>query len=268
MTNENVPGQLDGGRLFSNVGPAWVEVEFGEFPAISDRAKQLLSQEGVFDVAFKKSISVLENDDFVSFANSAAGGAILIGVDRVRRGNCRPRGALVGCPIGDRERLKILAKANQCVPPVRVAIFVENRAEKPFYRIEIPSGPHKPYCTSGGTYKSRGDGLNVVLYPAQLLTLFQEAKGGEFVRWFQPATAGVGSAVQEAKPRIAAGRGHWKQSVWDIERNIAALLEAPLEAASPGEDDGADSGALLEGATESDVRLSSQDLCGFLMRLP
>jgi hypothetical protein len=268
MTNENVMVQVDGGRSLSAGNPDWAEVEFGEFPTISDRAERLLSREGDFDVAFKNSISGLESDDLVSFANSATGGAILIGVTRTRHGNGGHWTALVGCTVGDRERLKILAKANQCVPPVPVSIFVENCAEKPFYRIEIPSGSHKPYCTSGGTYKIRGDGRNEMLYPAQLLALFLEAEGVELVRWFQKATTSASSAVQERNPRSTAKQRHCNQFVWDMRGGIADSLDAPSADGSFAESDAARTGDFPGGAPESFVRLSSQDLCGFLMRLP
>jgi hypothetical protein len=268
MTNEDTLVHVDGGKSFFVGSPDWVEVEFREFQAISDRANRLLSREGDFDVAFKKSISGLESDDFVSFANSKKGGAILIGVDPAKHGKGRRRASLVGCPVGDRERLKILAKSSQCVPPVTVSIFVENCGEKPFYRIEIPSGPHKPYCTLGGTYKTRGDGRNEVLYPAQLLALFLETEGQEFVRWFQQSTTSLGSAVQETKQRIATQRKHRDQSVWDTQSRITDSLEALSEAASHAEGNAEDAGAFAQRAGECDVRLSSQDLCGFLMRLP
>jgi predicted HTH transcriptional regulator len=147
MTNEKVSVRGDGGELFSIGNPECAEVEFAEFPIISDRANRLLSREGDLDVAFKKSISGLATDDLVSFANSKDGGAILIGVSRTGHRNGRERATLVGCPVGGKERLKILTKSNQCVPPVPVSIFVENCGAKPFYRIEISSGPHKPYCT-------------------------------------------------------------------------------------------------------------------------
>ena len=62
MTNENALVQVYGGRSFSAGNLDWMEVEFGEFQAISDRANRLLSREGDFDVAFKKSISGLESD--------------------------------------------------------------------------------------------------------------------------------------------------------------------------------------------------------------
>jgi len=259
--------QVDG-RSLSAGNPDWAEVEFGQFQTISDRANRLLSREEDFDVAFRNSIAGLGSDDLVSFANSATGGAILIGVTRTRRGNGGQKTALVGCTVGDRERLKILAKANQCVPPVPVSIFVESCAEKPFYRIEIASGSHKPYCTSGGTYKIRGDGRNEILYPAQLLALFLEAEGVELVPWFQPATTSVGSAVQETNQRGTARQGHCNQFVWDIQGSIADSLDASPADGSFAESDAARTGAFPGGAPESYVRLSSQDLCGFLMRLP
>ncbi|MGB7758856.1 MAG: ATP-binding protein [Bryobacteraceae bacterium] len=265
MTNENVLVQIDGGRSFSVAEPCWLEVEFGEFQAISDRANRLLSRQEDFDVAFRKSVSGLEAEDLVSFANSKNGGAILIGVNRTKHGNGRQRAALVGCAVGDRERLKILAKANQCVPPVPVSIFAENCAKEPFYRIEIASGPQKPYCTTGGTYKTRGAGRNEMLYPAQLLALFVETEGNEFLRWFQQSATSLGSAVQET---IAAEREPSDQSAWDSGSGIGQSLEALAQAASHAAGNMVDAGAIPEGAAECGVRLSSQDLCGFLMRLP
>jgi hypothetical protein len=228
MTNENVLVQAMGGRAFGNA-PDWVEIEYGEFQSISDRANRLLDQAEDFGVAFKKSLSGLESDDLVSFANSKRGGAVLVGVSRTKYGNGRQRAAVVGCAVGDRERMKILARSSQCVPPVPVSIFLENGAGTPFYRIEVPSGLHKPYCTSGGTYKIRGDGRNEMLYPAQLLALFLEAAGGRFPRWFEEGLSAAASRVG---------------------RNIS------------------DGASFPDNAGECGVRLSSQDLCGFLMRLP
>jgi len=228
MTNESVLVRAAGGRSIAGL-PDWVEIEYGEFQTISDRASQLLGQAEDFGVAFKRSLLGLDSDDLVSFANSQSGGAILVGVNRTKYGNGRPRAAVVGCAIGDRERMKILAKSNQCVPPVPVAIFVENGAEMPFYRIEVPSGLHKPYCTSGGTYKIRGDGRNEMLYPAQLLALFLEVAGAEVTGRFE----------REASVAVCRAGGT-----------------------------GPDGGLFADSAGECDVRLSSQDLCGFLMRLP
>jgi predicted HTH transcriptional regulator len=268
MTNEDALVRVNCGNPFSDANPGWVEVEFGAFPAISDRANQLFSRDGDCDVTFRKSISALESDDLVSFANSRKGGTILIGANLAKHGNGRQRVTLVGCPIGDRERLKILAKSNQCVPPVPVSIFAENCAVKPFYRVEIPSGPHKPYCTSGGTYKIRSDGRNEMLYPARLLALFLEVEGGEFVRWVQQTTTSSETDAQQGRQPIAAKRQHGNRSVWNMQNSISDSLAELAEAASDTEVSAEDAEASSGRAGDCNVRLSSQDLCGFLMRLP
>ncbi len=263
MTNEDVLVQVGAGKPF--LAGDSLEAEFREFQAISDRANRLLSRTEDFDVAFRKSILALECDDLVSFANSKEGGTILIGVSRIKHGSGGQRAEVTGCPVGDRERLKILTKSNQCVPPVPVSIFVENWGEKPFYRIEIPSGPHKPYCTSGGAYKIRGDGRNEMLYPSQLLALFLEIEGGELFQWSQQATTSLETAVQDTKRSITAERKHLNG---DMQRSIQDSLEAAAEAASNADGDAGAAAAFPEVAGDCHVRLSSQDLCGFLMRLP
>ena len=268
MTKPNALVPVGGGRLLTPGGSDWIEVEYREFQVISDRANRLLSREEGLDVVFKKSISGLATDDLVSFANSKAGGAILIGVNQTKHGNGRLSAALVGCPIGGRERLKILAKSNQCVPPVPVSIFAENCADKPFYRIEISSGLDKPYCTSGGTYKIRISGRNEVLYPPQLLTLFLETEGGEFVRWRQRVTSSLGSVTQETKQLITTERRYESQSAWDMESSMKESLRGLAGAVSGAVGNAEDADTFAERAGECDVLLSSQDLCGFLMRLP
>jgi hypothetical protein len=90
-----------------------------------------------------------------------------------------------------------------------------------------------------------------MLYPAEILALFREMEGGELSRRFQQATTSLGSAAQES---IASG--------------IRQSLEALAKATCNGEGNAADIVAITEGATECSVRLSSQDLCGFLMRMP
>ena len=211
------------------------DTEIREFKTISGRANRLLHREEDFDVDFKRSIAGLESDDLVSFANSRRGGAILIGVDESKDGNGRQTAVVVGCPVGDGEKLKILSKSNQCSPPVRLSVFVENSDEKPFYRIEIPSGPHKPYCTSGGTYKTRGDGRKETLHPPQLLSLFLETEGGEFLRRFQEATTNLETAVRETKERITAELKELSTSVLLIEGDIKESLDEIGSSASNAE---------------------------------
>jgi ATP-dependent DNA helicase RecG len=239
--NRKRPVRSDSQRLDS-------DTEIREFKIISGRANRLLHREEDFDVDFKRSISGLESDDLVSFANSRRGGAILIGVDESKDGNGRQTAVVVGCPIGDGEKLKILSKSNQCSPPVRLSVFVENSDEKPFYRIEIPSGPHKPYCTSGGTYKTRGDGRKETLHPPQLLSLFLETEGGEFLRRFQEATANLEVAVRETKERISTELTELNESVRYTESNILESLQGIDATASAAQDNADEAKAYSEDA--------------------
>lgn len=189
----------------------------------------------------------LESEDLVSFANSKRGGAILIGVDEAKDGTGRQTAVVVGCPIGDGEKLKILSKSNQCSPPVQVSIFLENSEGQPFYRIEIPSGPHKPYCTSG-TYKTRGDGRKETLHPPQLLALFLETEGGEFLRRFQEATTNLETAVRETKERISEELKELNESVQYTESSIQESLQGIDATASAAQDNADEAKAFSEDA--------------------
>lgn len=105
------------------------------------------------------------------------------------------KGRIIGCSVGDKERLFVLSKTESCVPPVEVNIIIENYARKPFYRIEIPSGREKPYCTAGGTYKIRGDGRTNTLLPGRLLSLFVEKQSEIFFNRFREATKELGKSM-------------------------------------------------------------------------
>ena len=82
----------------------------------------------------------------------------------------------------------ILTKAQHCIPPVNIEIIIENLADKPFYRIEIPSGKSKSYCTQKGIYKIRDDGNNKLLTPQDLLTIFLENESEMFLKRFKEAS--------------------------------------------------------------------------------
>lgn len=239
------------------------EPEVREFKRISGRANRLLEREEGFDVDFKRSMSGLESEDLVSFANSKRGGAILIGVDESKDVNGRQKAVVVGCPVGDGEKLKILSKSNQCSPPVRLSVFVENSGEKPFYRIEIPSGPHKPYCTSGGTYKTRGDGRKETLHPPQLLALFLETEGVEFLRRFQEATNNLETAVRETKERISTELKELNESVRYTEGNILESLEKIDDTASAAQNNAEEAKAYSEDTMHiiDAVHSMVEDLC-------
>lgn len=169
------------------------------YQGLSKRARELLAGEETQIAEFKESISGLTNSDLVAFANSTTGGAILLGI---REEDSKDGGAKIPVNIGHRinddERLKILGKANSCIPPIQLTVIVENAAHKPFYRIEIPSSPERPHCTSGGTYKVRLDGANAALSPELMLEFFLDHEGDIFSQRFEDATSALEEEVNNA----------------------------------------------------------------------
>lgn len=185
------------------------------FEGISPRAQQLLKgTEGVM-VDFKRNAKSVSADDLVSFANSAKGGTLLLGIDDTEDKSGRQMGQIVGCEISDGMKLLITNKAFSCFPPVPIEIFIENNDDLPFYRIEIPSGQNKPYCTAGGTYKTREDGRNKILHPDELLELFLDSASQEFTERFQRVVKPNDDATMEAL----------KSEVADLRRAVEALTK-------------------------------------------
>ncbi|NLI93896.1 MAG: ATP-binding protein [Peptococcaceae bacterium] len=162
------------------------------YMSVSRKSRALLNRQEGLDVDFKLTVKGIEATDLVAFANSEKGGTILAGVGEDEDVYTLQKGKIIGCSVGDKERLYILSKAESCVPPVEVNIIIENYARKPFYRIEIPSGKDKPYCTAGGTYKIRGDGRTNNLLPGRLLSLFIEKQSEIFFNRFREATKELG----------------------------------------------------------------------------
>lgn len=157
------------------------------FKRVSKRANLLLQRMEGYDVDFKQN-NEISSDDLVAFANSQGGGTILLGVKEATDSKGHQYGEIVGCRTGDPDRLKIVNKANDCVPPIKVRVIVENSRYTPFFRVEIPSGDHKPYCTKQGTYKTRDDGRNAALLPTFLLGMFVVAEGKKFADIYSSAT--------------------------------------------------------------------------------
>lgn len=165
------------------------------YMSVSRKTKALLNRQEGLDVDFKMTIKGVESTDLVAFANSERGGTILVGVGETEDENSMQKGKIIGCSVGDKERLFVLSKAESCVPPVEVNLIIENYARRPFYRIEIPSGKEKPYCTAGGTYKIRGDGRTNTLLPGRLLSLFIEKQSEIFFNRFREATKELGKSM-------------------------------------------------------------------------
>jgi ATP-dependent DNA helicase RecG len=195
-----------------------------EYKGISKRARLLLSQEEDYDVEFKLSLGQLDTQDIVAFANSETGGTVLIGVEELKTSTGRQRGKVVGCPIGDRQKLSIINRAESCVPPVDIEIFVENSSRTPFYRVEIPSGSQKPYCTAGGIYKIRGDGRTKPLLPNRLLYMFIESESREFIERFREAAADLEVSLLDTKAKVIEEMRALLSTIESMEQRIESSL--------------------------------------------
>jgi predicted HTH transcriptional regulator len=193
-----------------------------EYRMVSQRARSLLSRSEGYELEFKETLQALEPEDIVAFANSPEGGVVLIGVREIETENGRQRGEVVGCAVGDPEKLSILNRAESCVPPIAVDVFIENADRKPFFRIEIASGPNKPYCTAAGTYKIRGNGRTLPLLPSRLLAMFMARENREFVRRFKAAT-------EELERSLADTRAGLIEEIEQLLGSLA-LLDEKLEA--------------------------------------
>jgi len=178
------------------------ELQIKEYKGLSQRAIQLLNTQENILVDFKRSIDGLKSRDLVAFANSKNGGAILIGVDEMDNENGLQRGKVVGCVVNDEEKMKIVSKAQSCIPEIEIKIFIENIDQNPFFRIEIPSGKYKPYCTAKGIYMIRGDGRNNPLTPNNLLNIFLEEQGKEFIERFSYATKKLDQELSNTKSQV------------------------------------------------------------------
>ena len=168
------------------------------YKRISKRSRDLLSSGEGKSVDYKESVKGVHVDDFVAFANSKEGGALLIGVEEITGADGVQKGRPIGCTVDDKARLQIMGKALSCSPAVQIELFIENTDAKPFFRVEIPSGAHKPYATSNGTYKIREDGRNNSILPEALLKIFLDREGEEFRARFSEATGELEHRMEEA----------------------------------------------------------------------
>lgn len=195
-----------------------------EYQGISERARRLLNEQEDRHVDFKQSASGIDTEDIVAFANTPAGGTILLGVKEAQKPDGRQYGIVIGCAVGDQERLSILSRAESCIPRIEVDVITENLSDKPFFRVEIPSGPQKPYCTSRGTYKIRGDGANKPLTPRRLLGLFLDSESEEFFDRFRKATEELDSQMNHLLTTM------------DLSMRVSQMLDKGEPDQAPGEE--------------------------------
>lgn len=166
-----------------------------ERKGISRRSRTLLSRSEGPDVDFKRDIRGVHSEDLVAFANIREGGAILVGVEEISGPRGAQRGRIVGCGIGDQERLQVLNKAQECIPPIAVEVHVENISAKPFMRIEVPPSGSRPHCTSGGVYKVRADGRIRPMRPDDIMSVLLEREAESFRTRFASATETLRSSL-------------------------------------------------------------------------
>lgn len=198
---------------------------------LSERARSLLTGREGYDVEFKESLGQVKASDIVAFANSPAGGTILVGVREEKDERGHQMGDILGCPVGDKERQSIISRAESCLPPVRIEMHTEANGDHEFYRVEVPSSEHKPHCTGGGTYKIRGDGRSKPLPPSKLLYIFIEAEGEEFVERFRNATEELESSLLATRSRLVKEMGSLLSTVEGMEREVVGHLGQIFKAA-------------------------------------
>lgn len=155
----------------------------------------LAGSEG-FEADFKRDAESIKQDDLVAFANSG-GGTILAGVDEVKGKNGVQKGKVVGCDVSDRERNKIVSRANGCRPVIAVKVSVETQGKYSIFRIDIPKGGL--HYTSNGTYKIRRDGQTDIIDPSAMAHIIVELERNKIVQYLRSA---VRPEMEDVKSEI------------------------------------------------------------------
>jgi predicted HTH transcriptional regulator len=191
---------------------------------LSDRTLAMISTAESANVDFKREASGVKSSDLVAFANSESGGTLLIGVDEFTDESGLQKGQVVGCDVDDNTRLMMINKATDCVPSLEIQIFIENLADKPLMRVEVPSGRMKPYCTSRGEYSIRTEGRNRALYPEELLTIFMDREGDKFVSRFKDAVAQLEDRVDQVNVSLSDDMDAVAQHIHDLDSQLQKTL--------------------------------------------
>lgn len=110
------------------------------YKGLTKLTRSLLASGENQNVDYKESVNGLQPEDLIAFANTDAGGHILLGVKEQEDASGQMLGSLLGHHISDGTILKIKDKAETCIPPVPLAISIENLDSKPIIRISIKSG--------------------------------------------------------------------------------------------------------------------------------
>lgn len=180
--------------------------------SLSETTRGFLSSGEGQLVDFKRAPDGVSAEDLVAFANAAEGGTILAGVGEQTLDGAQV-GFVIGCDVGDNAILQLLNKAINCLPPVSIDVAIENMADKPVLRIEVPPSPTKPHCTPKGVYCRRDGARNRALHPTELLRIFLETEAQVFAERFESAA-----------DHIAQEIGNLESSLENTINNMAAQL--------------------------------------------
>jgi ATP-dependent DNA helicase RecG len=182
----------------------------------------------------------LHAEDLVSFANTSAGGVILVGVVEELGPNGRQTPKLFGCRTGDNEKLQIVNKAQECIPPVHVEVFEEHLGEVAFFRVDVLAGAVRPHCTSGGVYKVRADGRNRVLRPDEIAAILLERESESFRTRFADATQSLARSLKQVVGEIQG-----------IEANLKSQLQSISSSAEHASSEASDAAWTLSSLEDS-----------------
>lgn len=158
-----------------------------EYNTLTADTKRLLNGQEGRAVDFKAKPDGVKAEDFVALAN-AQGGTILVGVEEQKDSKGKQYGRVIGCSITDKIRQGFISTAASCRPAIDISVRIENsRSKQPIYRIDVPPGREKPYCTSSGLYKIRAEGQNVAIDPPLMKSIILEQEAEQFVARFKAA---------------------------------------------------------------------------------
>lgn len=195
-----------------------------EYQGLSRRTRLLLNQSEGGEVEFKRTVGAVKQKILISFANSATGGTVLVGVDDGARADGVQRGQITGCDVSDSARLQIQNKALSCIPPITIQIITENLAHRPLLRIEIPSSQNKPHCSQSGDYCIRSDGRNRALQPDEMLHLFMERESEQFLIRFKHAVSKLESQVTTMDSELRLGVDQMLDDMHRLDRDTMFIL--------------------------------------------
>ncbi|SEF70447.1 AlbA family DNA-binding domain-containing protein [Marinobacterium lutimaris] len=196
-----------------------------EYRRLSRRTQQLLEAPEGINIDFKREVQAVRSADLVAFANSPQGGTLLIGIDEYTSPDGVQRGRVVGCDVDDRARLLLVNKATECIPNIDLRIYTENLSQaRPVLRVEIPSGNLKPYCTHGGEYRIRTDGRNRALLPEELLAIYMDREGEQFLSRFRDAVFQLEHQVENVNYSLSSGMLSVSQHLEDLDDQLRHTL--------------------------------------------